>query len=92
MKKQWIAFILTAIGAVVVGLWIYRKVNPGTFSLDFVNSLPTVPSGGAGVQSATQEGYKLTDPISTISIGPSSVTPAPKVQWDPNFVDSLPVG
>lgn len=28
MKKSWLMFGLAGFGAVMIGLWIYRKINP----------------------------------------------------------------
>jgi len=88
MKKQWIMFVLTAVGAVVVGLWIYRKINP---SPNVENGVARVPSGGAGSQSATPGGYKLESPLSTIFISPATVVQKSDM-YDVDFVNSLPRG
>jgi hypothetical protein len=78
MKKSWVMFVLASFGAVVVGLWVFRKINPGS-------SVVSIPSGGAGTQSANPSGYKRETETSTIVIGPATV----KESWDTSYANSL---
>lgn len=83
MKKSWFMFILGSIGALVVGLWLYRKINPA-----IPNGVERVPSGGAGSQSATTGGYRRDTDKSTIEIGPITIRPMEKLPswtWDDGF-------
>ncbi len=77
--KSWLMFYGALAATVVIGLWVYRKINPEPkddweWSSLFDPKVYTVPSGGAGVQS-TVKGVKLN---SSIEIGPTTVKPA----WD----------
>lgn len=80
MTKQWIVFGLTAVGAVIVILFLYRKVvSP---------ALTTVASGAAGSQ-ASIGGFRQSSPKSTIEISPATVKS--KSTWDfEQYVNSLP--